>query len=399
MELSVARTSPFRKNSKSYFKDHIFDIIDVEEQLNQNRTISLCDAKNFIFNIFKDNNKNPIKDENTSINETYNLNYKLENGTLIPLKSEFIIYKIIGNGSYGLVLSVYDKVLQRNAALKVIQKEKLHLPEIDLHKFMDHPNLIKLYRVLSDNNYVFLVMELMEGGSLRQLIKKNYKNKKPFKETEISIIMNGIMAGLEYMHINKILHRDIKPENIMFKNKDDLDSLKIVDFGLANIIEDPEKIYCGTKLYMAPEMFMGIKSSNKVDVWACGFVLYILCSGGRHPVIRSKEYRVKENYLNFLEDIKENGWKFNDEYPLLARNLFLKLCKFDYSKRFEIFCARNHPYVTRKVCSIPLSTFENFERKRKIRDFSFVLLNNIVSFFFNSSRIDQVFTFCKKEKE
>ena len=381
MDPLIAKTSPFKKNSKSYHKDHIFDIIDVEHELYQDIIIPFCKSEHYLYNLFEDEEKKLRESlllESQSLERNYDLEYEDKNGTHIPLKSEFIFYKVLGTGSYGSVISVYDKKLRTKAALKIIKKENLSINEINLPMMMDHFNIIKLYRVLRDSEHVYLVMELMEGGSLKNLIQERYIKNQPFKESEISMIINGILDGLIYMHSNNIIHRDIKPENIMFRDKSDLSSVTIGDFGLSDVYEDPQKIFCGTKIYMAPELFNGIKSTHKIDVWALGYIIYILCSGGRHPIIDSVEKRNEEWYIKTLEKIKSHGWKFNEEFPILARNLFLKLCKYDSTKRFELFFAKNHPWITRKVGTIPYSTFEHLERNRKIREFSSVIFYNLV---------------------
>jgi calcium/calmodulin-dependent protein kinase I len=69
----------------------------------------------------------------------------------------------------------------------------------------------------------------------------------------------------------------------MFSNKNDLTTLKIADFGLATHFESKQNLKCGTVLYMAPEIFDKKSYDISVDIWASGFILYILCSGGRHP--------------------------------------------------------------------------------------------------------------------
>ena len=90
-----------------------------------------------------------------------------------------------------------------------------------LQKLENH-RILKIYKVLETSNYFFIFMELLEGGSLKDLILRRYINNNInylFKESECSLIMKGVLEALNYLHKNKIIHRDIKPENIMFKKK------------------------------------------------------------------------------------------------------------------------------------------------------------------------------------
>ena len=123
------------------------------------------------------------------------------------------------------------------------------------------------------------------------------------------------------MHLNKVMHRDIKPENIMFKKLNDLNSLKIIDFGLAmSFNNDSRKIkkFCGTIKFMAPEILENKSYEQNVDIWACGIILYMLLSGGSHPVSEHFSVNGISQYKSILcgKTNSEYEWKFNDGFPL-----------------------------------------------------------------------------------
>lgn len=80
---------------------------------------------------------------------------------------------------------------------------------------------------------LYIVMELVQGGTLKDYIEKREKNNESLKEEEIALIMKGIFSAVQYMHDMHVLHRDIKPENILFSNENDLSSVKLSDFGLS----------------------------------------------------------------------------------------------------------------------------------------------------------------------
>lgn len=93
-----------------------------------------------------------------------------------------------------------------------------------------HPNILRLHELYIGNQNFYIVMELAQGGSLLSVMK-NQENL--FNSSEIQLIMSQLLEGLAYMHSFELMHRDLKPENILFLEKDNLNSLKIADFGLA----------------------------------------------------------------------------------------------------------------------------------------------------------------------
>ena len=115
-------------------------------------------------------------------------------------------------------------------------------------------------------------MEFIKFGTLKTWLVNHKEN---IKEEEASLILSQILSAVQYLHSNDICHRDIKPENIMFANKDDLTSLKLIDFGLSasNFLEFQESEYCGTFLYMAPEQIEKKTYSITVDIWSIGIIM------------------------------------------------------------------------------------------------------------------------------
>jgi calcium/calmodulin-dependent protein kinase I len=154
-------------------------------------------------------------------------------------------------------------------------------------------------------------MELMEGGSLRDLIIQRYlREGNFFRDDECSKIVKNILLGIKYLHSLKIVHRDIKPDNIMIKSPGDLDSIKLGDFGFSTIDEVNEEKECGTPIFMPPEMQ---QYNESADIWATGFIIYIICSGGEHPI-----FRPGMMYDDYLENLKicSQDWKVNSEVPM-----------------------------------------------------------------------------------
>ena len=430
MQNIQVKRSKYKKSTKKYVQDNILDIIDIEETLLKNRFISKVQTSDFIYSkflpkhdslkpIIKSNNSvlksipqeerispviecklyprlkslpklilNPEKINYEQLNQNkFNINFKelkleYKNGYSVLFIKEYYPVEIIGAGAFGLVVNVIQIKTGEKMAVKIIDKNNSNLDSDYLNKevyilsILDNPRIMKIYDILDNNDYFFIFMELIEGGNLKDLIIKRYldKNVYLFRDSECSQIMKGILEALNYLHKKNIIHRDIKPENILFKNKDDLSSVILCDFGLAyqmNEYENSTSGLCGTTIYMAPEVLLKKNYDYLVDSFSAGIVLYILCSGGQHPFytrgLQQKEY---------IDKLINNKCicKFSAEMPLLARNLFLKLCKFEPRFRYPINKALNHPWITRSSQNpIPLTIFEEYNKSEKIKNFKNLL--------------------------
>ena len=410
MNIEAGR-SKFKKVTANYKIDNVLDIIDIPASLSKNRYITKIPLSSFLYEknintisnnniVIYQNNKfdiNNLKYEKINFEKLNNNKFKINFKTLefqnsygykIKFTDLYYPIDIIGTGSFGLVISAVKLSTHEKIAIKIVDKKKDIIDisilnnEVNVIKKLNNKRILKIYEVLDTHKYFFIFMELIEGGSLKDLIINRYKNPNTnylFRDSECAEIMKGLLESLEYLHKNCIIHRDIKPENIMFKNKDDLSSLILCDFGLAYKMQDEKFISskCGTILYMAPEMIKNRKYDYLVDSFSAGIVLYILTSGGKHPIFENS--MTTEDYIKKLKS-KEN-FNFTVEMPLLARNLFLKLCKFDPLFRYEIYKALQHPWITRNENGqIPLVIIDEYKKVDKIKNFKSLLS---VSFFLN----------------
>ena len=419
------KRSKYKKSTKRYVKDSILDIIDIEETLLKNRFISKVQPQDFLYSKFLpkhdslkpiikplqlfnkerispviESNKifpklkppklilNPEKINYENLNKNkFEINFKeltleYKNGYKVLFIKEYYPVEIIGAGTFGLVVNVIQIKTGQKMAVKIIDKKNSNLnsdylnKEVYILSILDDPRIMKVYDILDNIDYYFIFMELIEGGNLKDLIIKRYldKNIYLFRDSECAQIMKGLLEALNYLHKKNIIHRDIKPENILFKNKDDLSSVILCDFGLAYQMKGRENsttgVY-GTTIYMAPEIILKKNYDFLADSFSAGIVLYILCSGGQHPFytrgLQQKEY---------IDKLINNKCicKFSAEMPLLARNLFLKLCKFEPRFRYTINKALNHPWITRSSQNpIPLTIFEEYNKSEKIKNFKNLL--------------------------
>ncbi|CAD8151535.1 unnamed protein product [Paramecium octaurelia] len=259
----------------------------------------------------------------------------------------YLNLKVIGKGTYAKVLLAQRKQNQNKYAVKTFQKSALMdknnkqrqglLNEIDLLRSCDHPNIIKLYEIYESGDYIYLVMELLEGGELFDLILET----QCFQESKVALIMFKIFDALEYLHTKNIMHRDIKPENILLKDKSENFDLKIADFGLASYTEADLLITrCGTPGYVAPEILEDKKYNEKVDVFSAGIILYILLSGQAPFYGNSLDEIIEKNrdcQINY-KDLKVS----EDALDLLKRSL-----EPNPDDRISSLEALSHPFISR----------------------------------------------------
>lgn len=336
------KTSIFKKTTETYHRKSVFNLIDIEESIEKNKVIPFVSKDRFYYNreIDQSDESNTWRKLNDQLNETTHLNcilklknskesvvvindlnFENENGHKFHFLENYYIIDIIGQGGFGLVLKCWCKKTKKKVAVKIINKKyytKSILQFFEMEqKFlmgMDHKNILRIIKVLESEVYLILVLELMEWCTLKQLIVYKYENNDPFTEEEVAKIIRNILDGLNYMHSNNIMHRDIKPDNLMFKNIGDLDSLKIIDFGLATFYETKVKKFCGTVKFMAPEIVEDKSYDQTVDIWACGIILYLLCSGGEYP-LGVNIGRDISSYKKALNEMKGN-WRFDSNFPL-----------------------------------------------------------------------------------
>lgn len=150
------------------------------------------------------------------------------------------------------------------------------LEEIKLIKRFDHPHIFIIYDFYEDSQNYYLVSEFLKGGELFDYLAKV----KRITEHEAYKVMKILLTTVNYMHSHNIIHRDIKPENIMLAKENDLESLKMIDFGTAAEF-DTGKIFQipqGTIYYIAPEVLRR-SYDCKADVWSCGVIFYMMLCG------------------------------------------------------------------------------------------------------------------------
>ncbi|KAG6950395.1 hypothetical protein JG687_00014332 [Phytophthora cactorum] len=188
----------------------------------------------------------------------------------------------LGRGRFSKVCEATHKCTGVKSAVKIIDKSKLQptekellRTEIAILKLVHHPNIIRLYDVYEDRQYIFIVTELVSGGELFNRIVGRAR----YTEVEARLVMRPLLESVNYLHRLGIVHRDLKPENILCGEA--LTDLKIADFGLSKLVHPEElmKMPCGTLNYVAPEVLALVGYGREADIWSLGVIMYLLLRG------------------------------------------------------------------------------------------------------------------------
>jgi serine/threonine protein kinase len=193
----------------------------------------------------------------------------------------------LGQGGMGKVYRATDVSLNRQVAVKMIRDE-FFADQKAVEKFrqesqvtgsLAHPNVVTVYDFgVEASQRVFLVMELLEGITLRQELRM----KKRLTAARTLELFEGICAGVSAAHARGLIHRDLKPENIFLSQKDAREVVKITDFGVAKVLpQSPDDTrdtitgaLVGTIRYMSPEQLRGRAMSPRWDLWALAVIVY-----------------------------------------------------------------------------------------------------------------------------
>merc|ERR1719383_1055716 len=247
-----------------------------------------------------------------------------------PVKAvldRYSLGKQIGDGNFAVVRTCRARygasvgLMGSEFAMKVIDKAKLGgkeemvRSEVSIMKRCSHPNIVQLFEEYETNDSIYLVMELVKDGDLFDAITRHQK----FEERVAARMVRDVASALSYLHSSSIVHRDLKPENLLVVYGKDgagggggggggVPSLKLADFGLAMVVEEPLVTVCGTPTYVAPEILTETGYGLPVDIWALGIITYILLCG--FPPFRSPERRQSE----LFEIIKRGEFEYLSPY-------------------------------------------------------------------------------------
>lgn len=276
---------------------------------------------------------------------------------------------LLGYGGMGVVWRAHDDSLRRDVALKILTRTREEGPKsgLNLNLFMQearavaklqHPSVVSIYEVNEDQGHVFLALELMEGGTLKEYVDREG----PVEPRQLFEWMIGPAKALALAHQRGIIHRDIKPSNLMF---DDLDHLKLMDFGLADVSHEEvsERLRgkaVGSLGWVAPETARGQETTNLSDIYSFGLVILYALTG--KPFIHAKS---RSAIIAMHRSPPELKLKHIKGLTYEGRQLIQDCLEVDPSERFESaeelvkalqLCANEDPVTKKKQRKSRVST-------------------------------------------
>lgn len=255
---------------------------------------------------------------------------------------EFIIgnrYNVIekiGSGGMSVVYKAKDKILNRFVAIKVLRSEFANDEEF-LNRFktealaaasLSHPNIVSIYDVGEEEGMQYIVMEYIDGKTLKEFIKEIGR----LSSKDAVTIAIQVCRALEHAHKKGIIHRDIKPQNILI---DENGIVKVTDFGIARAVSTGTiintNLTIGSVHYFSPEQARGGYVDNRSDIYSLGIVLYEMVTGilpfdGDSPISIA---------LKHIQEEVRRPTFYNPDIPRSVENIILKALQKDITLRYQ----------------------------------------------------------------
>jgi len=282
---------------------------------------------------------------------------------------QFQFGKMLGSGCYSEVRMGTHKRTGRQAAIKVINKDKadkelvrsIRRELMFIGKVLPPEYICQTLEVFDAGSRIYLVLEMMNAGTVYEAFDPPHNR---FKIDEVKYIMTCLLKGLVDCHAADIVHRDVKPENILCHFEGDELLIKVADFGLCDLVTKDKNGEMGTRgkfgtpYYVAPEVACDLRYNTQADMWSCGVLMYKLLSG-----IFPFE---GDGALEVLMLVREGKYSFQnvDRYMTEeAKDLITELLTYDPSKRPTARDALKHPFFADEAPSSRLVKRHSFKAR------------------------------------
>jgi len=299
------------------------------------------------------------------------------------LNNRYKIIKEIGRGGMAIVYSARDTLLERRVAIKMLRPEYKSDDEF-IDKFrqearavarLSHPNVVSIYDIVVDEERIYLVMEIVEGKTLKDIIKE----RKKLSIAESLEIARQIAAALSVAHGNQIVHCDIKPHNIILNDDHEV---KVTDFGIARAVSNSTvrvtETVVGSAHYFSPEQAKGGEIKAYSDIYSLGVVLYEMTTGelpfhGESPISVA---------LKHIQQQPVEAAKINKDIPEEVNDLIMKAIAKDPADRFQdayemrqqiTYCLKN---LKSNIVNSEKKADFNADETRVMKKSDFDFLNN-----------------------
>ncbi|MGA5687821.1 Stk1 family PASTA domain-containing Ser/Thr kinase [Cytobacillus pseudoceanisediminis] len=252
------------------------------------------------------------------------------------LSGRYKILDMIGGGGMANVYLAHDMILDRDVAVKVLRMDFAEDEEF-IRRFhreaqsatsLAHPNIVSIYDVGEEDSIYYIVMEYVDGQTLKQYIQQN----SPIRIDDALEIMKQLTSAISHAHQNHIIHRDIKPHNILI---DRHGNVKITDFGIAMALSATSitqtNSVLGSVHYLSPEQARGGMANRKSDIYSLGIVMFELLTG-RLPFSGESAVSIA---LKHLQSETPSLKRWNPSIPQSVENIVLKATAKDPFHRYD----------------------------------------------------------------
>jgi serine/threonine protein kinase len=258
------------------------------------------------------------------------------------LLSKYEVQEKIGEGGMGIVYKANQRSMNRVVALKILSPKYSVRPRF-VEQFirearaagqLNHPNIIQVHDVSTENDIHYFSMEFVDGPTCMQALRQQG----PFKTPEALEIIRQTAKALEYAHAQRLIHQDIKPDNLMLGANN---TVKLADLGISKTFDEAEsddgpKRVMGTPHYMAPEAALGKKIDHRVDIYSLGATLYHLLTGKTPYSGTSATEVLKAHVMDPLPAIQEFSPDVPDNVCALVERMVAKRPDDRYQTATEV---------------------------------------------------------------
>ncbi|EIJ81545.1 serine/threonine protein kinase with PASTA sensor(s) [Bacillus methanolicus PB1] len=252
------------------------------------------------------------------------------------ISGRYKILRMIGGGGMANVYLAHDMILDRDVAVKMLRLDFANDEEF-IRRFhreaqsatsLAHPNIVSIYDVGEENDLYYIVMEYVDGQTLKQYIQQN----SPIPTETALEIMQQLTSAISHAHQNDIIHRDIKPHNILLDRNG---NVKITDFGIAMALSATSitqtNSVLGSVHYLSPEQARGGMANKKSDIYSLGIVMFEMLTG-RLPFSGESAVSIA---LKHLQSETPSLKRWNPSIPQSVENIVLKATAKDPFHRYD----------------------------------------------------------------
>jgi len=282
----------------------------------------------------------------------------------------------LGKGAFSVVRRCVQKATGLEFASKIINTKKLSARDFQklerearICRKLQHPNIVRLHDSIQEENFHYLVFDLVTGGELfEDIVAREF-----YSEADASHCIQQILESVNHCHQNGVVHRDLKPENLLLASKQKGAAVKLADFGLAIEVQGDQQAwfgFAGTPGYLSPEVLKKEPYAKPVDIWACGVILYILLVG-YPPFWDEDQHRLYAQIKAGAYDYPSPEW---DTVTPEAKNLINQMLTVNPAKRIRSEEALKHPWICQRerVASVvhrqeTVECLKKFNARRKLK--------------------------------